>query len=148
MKLADSRSQTSPLDTLLQHYWLPTIRAEIELRRGHVASAIDLLEQLRPYEFSTATNLYPVYLRGTARLQNRQGHEAAVEFEKVLSHPGFMSNSNIGPLSVLGLARAYVLEGDLAKARSKYQDILAIWKDADPEIPVYKQARAEYAKLR
>jgi eukaryotic-like serine/threonine-protein kinase len=148
MKLADSRSQKSPLDTLLQHYWLPTIRAEIELRRGHVAKAIDILEQLRPYEFSTATNLYPVYLRGTAHLQNRQGHEAAVEFEKVLSHPGFMSNSNIGPLSVLGLARAYVLEGDLSKARSKYQDILAIWKDADPEIPVYKQARAEYAKLR
>jgi len=92
--------------------------------------------------------MLPVYLRGQAYLGRHEGAEAAAEFQKVLDHPGLVGNSPIGALAHLGLGRAYTLAGDKAKARAAYQDFLALWKDADPDIPILNQAKAEYAKLR
>ena len=91
--------------------------------------------------------MYPVFVRGEAYLAARQGSEAAAEFKKILDHPGIVLNQPIGALAHLGLARAYVLQGDTAKAKAAYRDFLTLWKDADPEIPIYKQAKAEYARL-
>ena len=93
-------------------------------------------------------NGYPLYVRGEAYLAARHGSEAAAEFQKILDHRGIVVNEPIGALAHLGLARAYVLQGDAVKARSAYQDFLTLWKDADPDIPVLKQARIEFAKLK
>jgi predicted Zn-dependent protease len=144
----DELSHAFPLDTIVQRYWLPSIRAQIELSRGDKAKALALLDDVRPYDLAQAASLYPAYVRGAVLLQDRRGREAAAEFQKILSHRGFIFNSYVGPLSRLGLARAYVLQGDTGKARTEYQDFLAIWKDADADIPILKQAKAEYAKLR
>jgi predicted Zn-dependent protease len=95
----------------------------------------------------TATGLYPVYVRGQAYLAARDGSKAAVEFQKIVDHRSIAVNP-LGALAHLGLARAYGLQGDTAKAKAAYQDFLALWKDADPDIPVLKQAKAEYAKLQ
>ena len=92
--------------------------------------------------------LYPVYVRGEAYLAAHQGGEAAAEFRKILDHRGIVLNEPIGALARLGLARAYVLQGDTAKAKAAYQDFLTLWKDADPDIPILKEAKAEYAKLQ
>ena len=92
--------------------------------------------------------MYPVYFRGIAHLAAKQGGEAAAEFQKIIDHPGLVVNEPIGALAHLGLGRAYVLTGDLPKARAAYRDFLALWKDADPDIPMLKQAKAEYAKLQ
>jgi predicted Zn-dependent protease len=92
--------------------------------------------------------LYPVYLRGQAYLRAQQGGNAAQEFQKILDHRGITGNSPVVPLAHLGLARAYALSGDTAKAKAAYQDFFALWKDADPDIPILKQAKAEYAKLQ
>jgi hypothetical protein len=92
-------------------------------------------------------NFYPVYLRGVALFATRQGPPATAEFQKMLEHPGIVLNEMIGPLARLGLGRAYVLSGEREKARNAYQDFLTLWKDANPDIPLLKQARAEYAQL-
>jgi ATP/maltotriose-dependent transcriptional regulator MalT len=92
--------------------------------------------------------MYPVFVRGEAYLAARQGGEAAAEFQKILDHRGTVVNQPIGVLAHLGLARAYVLQGDTPNARAKYQDFFTLWKDADPDIPVLIAAKAEYAKLR
>ena len=92
--------------------------------------------------------LYPAYLRGQAYLQAHEGSEAAAEFQKILGHSGLVNFAPIGALAHLGLARAYVLQGDVAKARSAYQDFLTLWKDADSNIPILTEAKAEYAKLQ
>jgi hypothetical protein len=92
--------------------------------------------------------MLPVYLRGQAYLAAQKGAEAAAEFQKILDHPGVVGNEPIGALAHLGLGRAYAMQGDMAKARTAYQDFLALWKDADPDISILKQAKAEYAKLR
>jgi ATP/maltotriose-dependent transcriptional regulator MalT len=92
--------------------------------------------------------MYPVYLRGQAYLLARQGKEAAAEFQKMLDHRGIMLNFPLGALARVGLARAYAMQGDAAKARATYQDFLTLWKDADPDIPILQQAKAEYAKLQ
>ena len=92
--------------------------------------------------------LYPVYLRGEAYLAAKQGAAAAVEFQKILDHPGVVGNEPIGALAHLGLGRAYALAGDSAKAKTAYQDFFALWKNADPDIPILQQAKAEYAKLK
>jgi tetratricopeptide (TPR) repeat protein len=91
--------------------------------------------------------LYPVYVRGEAYLAAHRGGEAAAEFQKILDHRGIVLNEPIGALAHLQLGRAYALQGDTAKARAAYQDFLTLWKDADPDIPILKQAKAEYAKL-
>jgi tetratricopeptide (TPR) repeat protein len=187
--LADDLHKQAPLDTLLNTYWSPTIRAAIALGNASApslspapsgkaggATAIELLEPVRPYELALPTlfwalnvTLFPVYTRGEAYLALQQGPEAAAEFQKVLDHAGLVGNFPVGALAHLGLGRAYALEAGigtgvvsaktdrpqgapllpdaLAKARSAYQDFFTLWKDADPDVPVLKQAKLEYARL-
>jgi len=92
--------------------------------------------------------LYPIYVRGEAFRLEHQGREAAAEFQKILDHRGVVVNEPIGALAHLGLARAYVLQGDTVKSRAAYQDFLTLWKDADLDIPILQQAKTEYAKVR
>jgi len=147
--LANELNKRFPSDTLLQRYWLPTIRGAIELARKNPSQALEVL-QSASYELGDVGlwSLSTVYVRGQAYLGTRQGKEAAAEFQKILDHRSIVLNSPLGALAHLGLGRAYVLSGDTAKARAAYQDFLALWKDADPDIPILKQAKAEYAKLQ
>lgn len=148
--LAEELNKRFPSDTLLQKYWLPTIRGAIDLARKNPSGALSALQGVS-FELGSAGTpwaLYPVYVRGQAYLAMRQGKEAAGEFQKFLDHRSIVLNSPLGALAHLGLGRAYVLQGDTRKARAAYQDFLALWKDADPDIPMLKQAKAEYAKLQ
>ena len=144
----------NPDNTLLKFYWGPTINAAVALHAGHPDTAISELKTTAPYELSQAPPLgddvflYPVYIRGEAFLAAHDGVAAAAEFRKILDHPGVALQSLVGALARLGLARAYNHAGDLGKARQAYQDFLRLWKDADPDVPILKQARAEYAKLQ
>jgi eukaryotic-like serine/threonine-protein kinase len=152
-KLADHLNQEFPLDTLMQKYWIPAIWASVELSRKNDDRTVELLQPAIAYEladpppFATGT-MYPAYLRGQAYLASRKGSEAGAEFQKILDHPGVIVNFPLAALAHLGLARARALMGDVAGARTAYQDFFAVWKDADPDIPILKQARAEYEKLR
>jgi len=152
-KLADHLNQEFPLDTLIQKYWIPAIRASVELSRKNNDRAVELLQPAIAYEladpppFATGT-MYPAYLRGQAYLASRKGSEAGAEFQKILDHHGVIVNSPLGALAHLGLARARTLTGDVARARTAYQDFFAVWKDADADIPILKQARAEYEKVK
>jgi predicted Zn-dependent protease len=147
--LASVLDKTLPLDTLVQRYWLPTIRAAVALQRKDPNRAIELLKMARPIElqYSNAI-LCPVYLRGEAYLTLHDGNRAAAEFQKFIDHRGLVRNFPWGALARLGLARAYAVQGNTVKARAAYQDFLTLWKDADPDIPILKQAKAEYAKLQ
>ena len=151
-KLAAELDKTFPLDTLVQRYWLPTIRAAVALERKDPNRAIELLKVASTIELGEPTNLTiflcPVYLRGEAYLMLHDGNRAAAEFQKFIDHRGLVVNFPWGALARLGLARAYAMQGDTAKARAAYQDFLTLWKDADPDIPILKQAKAEYAKLQ
>jgi tetratricopeptide (TPR) repeat protein/predicted Ser/Thr protein kinase len=151
----DDLAKRFPEDTLVQFNYLPTLRAKLALSRGNTSQAIETLRAAAPYElgestssFSDWTSLYPAYVRGEAYLAAHQGSEAAVEFEKILDHSGIVQSEAIGALAHLGLARAYMLQGDTAKARAAYRDFLTLWKDADPDIPVLVAAKSEYAKLK
>jgi len=138
-------------NTILNCYWLPTIRAAADIDQGNATSAIQLLQTVSPYELGSPPplgNLYPVYVRGQAFLRARQGSAAVAEFQKLLDHAGIVQNFLLGSLAHLGLARSYALGGDTAKSRIAYQDFFALWKDADPDIPILKEAKAEYAKLK
>ncbi|HEY6266853.1 MAG TPA: hypothetical protein VIX11_01030 [Candidatus Acidoferrum sp.] len=135
------------MHTLIQGYWLPTIRAAIEINRNNPTRAIEFLNATSPLEMIREGSLYAVYLRGLAYLLLHQGNEAAAEFQKLLDHRGLVGNSSRAALAHLGLARSYALTGDMAKARSAYQDFFALWKDADADIPILKEAKAEYLKL-
>jgi eukaryotic-like serine/threonine-protein kinase len=153
--LADIFDESFPENTVVQFNYLPTLRAKLALNRSNPQQALDTLEVAAPYELGLPTswfynwpNLYPVYVRGEGYLAAHQGREAAAEFQKILDHRGIVLNEPIGALAQLQLGRAYVLQGDAAKARAAYQDFLTLWKDADPDIPVLKQAKAEYAKLQ
>jgi eukaryotic-like serine/threonine-protein kinase len=133
----------------------PVARAAIALARGDAAKAIELLRVVTgdaqwwgPNDPTSLDGLFSAYLRGQAYLSLGQGQEAAAEFRRLVDHPGIVVNSPFGPLARVGLARAYVLQGDTAKARSAYQDFLTIWKDADSDIPVLIAAKSEYAKLK
>lgn len=138
--------------TLMKVYWLPTIKSAIELDTNNPGKALVLLEAAAPYElgappqFQVGT-MYPVFVRGEAELAAHNGPAAAAEFQKLLDHKGVSVNFPLGALAHLGLARAYALSGDTAKARVAYQDFLTLWKDADPDIPILKKAKVEYAKL-
>ena len=146
--LADDLAKRFPLDTLrLGGHWLPTIRAAIEINRNNPAKAIEILSATSTLELSWE-GLYAVYLRGLAYLLQRQGREAATEFQKLLDHRGLVGNSAIGALAHLQLGRAYAMQGETPKARAAYQDFLTLWKDADPDIPILTQAKAEYSKLK
>jgi tetratricopeptide (TPR) repeat protein/tRNA A-37 threonylcarbamoyl transferase component Bud32 len=151
-KLAAELDKTFPLDTLVQRYWLPTIRAGVALERKDPNRAVELLKAASAIELTTPTNLSvflcPVYLRGEAYLLLHDGSAAAAEFHKFIDHSGVVSNFPWGALARLGLARAYALQGDTAKAKAAYQEFLTLWKDADPDIPVLRAAKAEYAKLK
>ena len=142
-----------PSQTLLKVYWLPTIKAALELNTNGATKSLVYLEAAAPYElgeppqFQLGT-LYPAYIRGQAQLMARNGAAAAAEFQKFLDHRGIVGNFPLGALAHLGLARAYVLSGDTAKAKTAYHDFLALWKDADPDIPALKEAKAEYANLQ
>ncbi len=146
--IADDLSKRFPSDTLINSFWVPTIRAAIELNRGDTGRAFQLLEATSDYELAPATYLFSIYLRGEVFLKTGRGKDAATEFQKILNNPGIMDNFVLGALAHLGLARAYALAGDTAQARTAYQDFFALWKDADPDIPILKQAKAEYAKLQ
>jgi len=155
-KLAAELDTTYPLDTLVQRYWLPTIRAAVALAQKDAKRAVELLKVTSAIELGepTIVNVYlcPIYLRGEAYLMLHDGTAAATEFQKFIDHYGLVGNFQWGALARLGLARAYALEAakDSAardKARTAYQNFLTLWKDADPDVPIYKQAKAEYAKL-
>jgi DNA-binding winged helix-turn-helix (wHTH) protein/tetratricopeptide (TPR) repeat protein len=151
-KLAAELDKAFPLDTLVQRYWLPAIWAGVALERKDASRAIELLKVASTIELRPAANftifLCPVYLRGEAYLMVRDGNAAAAEFQKFIDHRGIVVNFPWGALARLGLARAYAMQGDTTKARAAYQDFFTLWKDADPDIPILKQAKAEYAKLK
>jgi tetratricopeptide (TPR) repeat protein len=136
--------------------YLPTVRALLALNHNEPSKAVELLQTASPYELGTVVfassmrlgPLYPAYVRGEAYLAARQGREAAVEFQKILDHRGIVVSDPTGALAHLQIGRAYAMQGDTAKAKAAYQDFLTLWKDADPDIPVLKQAKAEYAKLQ
>jgi tetratricopeptide (TPR) repeat protein len=153
--LADELQKTHPLDTLMQFYSLPSIRAAEELSRGNAAKAEDFTERAGPYELAAPStpptdlrSLYPSYVRGQAYLAMHRGNDAVVEFQRILDHRGLNGNSPLGALAHLQIGRAYAFSGDTAKSRAAYQYFFALWKDADPDIPILKQAKAEYAKLQ
>lgn len=141
-----------PLNTLLHSYWLPAIRLALDLERGKTlnlgapseAAVVDLGA---PPPLHAGT-LYPLYLRGQAYLAAGQGGAAVDQFQNILAHPGIVRNFPLGALAHLGLARAYALSEDVVKSRAAYQDFLALWLDADPNVPILKEAKAEYAKLQ
>jgi len=144
-RLADELSRRSPEDTVVQSNFLPTIRAAIALQQRHGQQAIQFLSAATAYEFGIPTNaLYPAYLRGEAYLEASQGPAAVAEFEKIVQHPGVVQNELIGALARLQLGRAYLLSGEVAKAKVAYEDFLNLWKNADQELHVLKQAKAEY----
>jgi len=144
----------NPFNTLIKLYWLPTVKASLELDAGNPQAALSLLQIAAPYELSqtsnvsNVTNMYPAYIRGQAYLLAHNGSAAAAEFKKLLDHRGIVQNSILGALSQLQLARARVMMGDMDGARKQYGDFLSLWKDADPDIPILKQAKAEFARLR
>jgi tetratricopeptide (TPR) repeat protein len=152
--IADDLTKRFPQDTFVQSVWLPSIQAQLETVGKNVARSIELLQVAAPYELGMlsygAPNscLYPVYVRADAYLSAQKGAPAAAEFQKILDHRGLLWNCATGPLAHLGLGRAYALQGDTIRARAAYQDFLTLWKDADPDIPILKQAKAEYAKLK
>ena len=138
-------------NTLLKLYWLPTINAAIELNKGNSSQSLVSLETVAPYELGNAgfiNYLYPAYVRGQAYLLAHNGTAAVAEFQKLLDHGGIVLNFVTGSLAHLQLGRAYAMAGDTAKAKSACQDFFALWKDADPDIPILKEAKAEYAKLQ
>jgi tetratricopeptide (TPR) repeat protein len=147
--LADDLAKRFPEDSAVQFNYLPTLLAELALKRSEPLHAIELLEAAAPYERgSSSAIMYPVYVRGQAYLRAGRGREAGVEFQKILDSSGIVLNDPIGALAHLGLARAYAMQGDTAKAKAAYQDFLTLWKDADPDIPILKEAKSEYAKLK
>jgi eukaryotic-like serine/threonine-protein kinase len=152
-RTADDLSKRFPEDTALTYNLLPSIRAASTLQSGDSGKAITVLAFSTPYELGQTAQqvtfvLYPVYLRGEAYLAAKQGAAAATEFQKILDHPGLVQNEPIGALAHLGLGRAHALSHDSTKAKHEYQNFLSLWKDADPDIPILKQAKAEYAELQ
>jgi len=145
-----------PEATTVQFNYLPTVRAKLALNRGNPSEALEILRAALPYELGQTTfsgeyawnGLYPVFVRGEAYLAAHQGSNAAAEFQKILDHRGIVWNSPIGALAHLQLGRAYAMAGDTAQAKIAYKGFLTLWKDADPDIPILKQAKAEYASLQ
>jgi len=154
--LVNDFSKRFPEGTIVRFIYLPPIRAQIALNHHDPAKAIEHLQSGAPYELGAAypasgaisPALYPVYVRAEAYQASNQGKEAVAEYQKILDHRGVVVNEPIGVLAHLGLGRAHALEGDMAKARTAYQDFLALWKDADPNIPILLAAQSEYAKLK
>jgi serine/threonine protein kinase/Flp pilus assembly protein TadD len=154
-EMAQDLTRRFPHDTLIMGYWLPTIQAAIEIGRGNPSHAIEILQATAPYELGepypqvqVGAYLYPIYLRAQSYLLLHSGAQAAAEFQKILNHRGIVMNCPLGALSRLGIARAYALQGHAVESRSAYLGFFTIWKDADQDIPILKEAKAEYARLR
>jgi len=153
--LADELGRGYPFHTMANLSWIPTIRASIDNQQGDAASAVEALQKATPVELGNANGemddgltLRPVYARGQAYLLLHRGAEAASEFRKIVDHPGYIGPNTVTALAQLGLARAYVLQGDAAKARAEYEQFLNLWKNADPDLLVLQQAKEEYANLQ
>ena len=154
-RLAEDLAKRFPEDTPVQFEYLPTLRAIFALHDQSPSDAIERLQTALPYDlaipgtafFAKFGGLYPAYVRGRAYLEAGRGREAATEFQKVLHHRGIVLADPIGALAHVQLGRALVLSGEKDEAREAYQDFLTLWKDADADIPVHRQARIEYAKL-
>src|SRR6202451_2540902 len=154
-RMANDLAKAYPADTVVNRYWLPTIRGAIEIDRKNPAKIVEILAGSLPYELGNPSPqceagayLYPVYIRGQSYLLLHDGEKAAGEFQKFVSHPGITVNCPLGALARLQLGRAYALTGDAPKASTAYQDFLTLWKDADRDVPILKQAKAEYARLQ
>jgi len=154
LALADKVAAEFDRDTMIQAYWLPTIRAAIAIDRGDAQKAIELLSTASEYELGEPVQwpshgtLYPVYVRGEAYLRAGDGVQAVTEFQKMIDHRGIVANLPLGALAHLQLGRAYKLAGDAGKAREAYAAFLVVWLHADPDIPILQQAKAEYTKLK
>jgi len=149
-KLAEQLNQDFPVNTLIQSYWLPSIRATLAIQRGDPKQAITLLETTIPYELGieNVSVMVPIYLRGMAYQKAGQGNEAAAQFQKMLGHRGVALNSPIAALAQLQLARSQALAGDKAAARHAYQDVLSLWRGADSDLAVLHLAQGEYEKIK
>ena len=146
--LAQDLGKRFPLDTLAQSYWLPAIQAQVALKEKNPGRALERLDTVSSLDLAAGLCLYPIYVRGEAYLATQQGSAAAAEFQKILDHRGVVQNCTVGALAHLGLARAYALQSETAKARAAYQDFLTLWKDADADIPILVAAKAEYTRLK
>jgi len=154
--LAHDLETRFPEDTSVQFSYLPALRGLFALNRHEPQKAVELLQVAAPYDFAVPAidfnaffgGLYPAYVRGEAYLAERQGAPAAAEFQKILDHRGIVAGDPVGAVARLQLGRAFALSGDMAKAKSAYQDFLTLWKDADPDIPILQQAKTEYARLK
>jgi eukaryotic-like serine/threonine-protein kinase len=141
-----------PSDTLIQKYWLPIIRARMELRQGNWSQAHETLNVTVPFDFAApptlpVSTLYPAYIRGEIYVAAGDGSRAAVEFSKLIDHPGMVLNFPLGALARLGRARAYALSGESAKAQKSYQEFFQLWKEADSDLPILRRARTEFSKF-
>jgi len=149
--LLEGLQKSEPGNTYLKVYWFPVIEASIALAQQAPERAVVALEPSLPYELGSpppGTAMYPPYIRGLAYLTEKNGPAAAAEFQKFIDHATIVQNFPIAAIARLQLARAYALSGDTAKAKAAYQDFLTLWKDADPDIPILKEAKAESAKLQ
>jgi hypothetical protein len=153
--LAEDLARTFSQDSLVRDYYLPTVHAQAELNHNNPSKGIEALQATAPYELGSTGNdgngdaaLFPVYLSGKAYLAAHQGFKAVSEFQKIIDHRGVVLNAPIGALAHLQIGRAYAMAANAAKAKAAYQNFLGIWKDADPDIPILKEAKAEYAKLQ
>ena len=154
--MANDLERRLPEDTAVRFSYVPTLRAALAVNRGDASRAVEALQVAASHELGSPPSsflglfgaLYPVYMRGNAYLDLHQGKQAAGEFQKILDHRGVVQNDPIGALAYLQLGRAYALTGDKERARAGYGDFLALWKGADPDLPVLKEARAEYTKLQ
>jgi DNA-binding winged helix-turn-helix (wHTH) protein/tetratricopeptide (TPR) repeat protein len=153
LTVSDQFGNQFPNDTIVQFMWLPMIYAQAALDHHDPSKAIEILQVSTPFELGTSRpdtfmpSLCTAYLRGEAFLAADRGKEAAAEFQKILDHRGIVKNDLIGALAHLQMGRAYAMQADTLDAKTAYQDFLTLWKDADPDVPVLKQARIEYAKL-
>jgi ATP/maltotriose-dependent transcriptional regulator MalT len=149
--IAEELMKRSPSGTYVSKVWVPSVRAELEISRGNPARAIVLLQETPPYEFGWKAQNWTNYDRGRAYLELKRGKEAAAEFQKILDHRGACLAGSLSPvvyaLSQVQLARALAISGDRAAAQTAYQTFFNLWRDADPDVPMLKQAKSEYAKL-
>jgi hypothetical protein len=155
-KLATDLEARFPEDTVVRFNYMPTLRALLALNDGLPAKAVDVLRTAAPYELGIPPSgvlaffgtLYPIYVRGVAYLAAHQGAEAAAEFQNIIDHRTIVVSDPIGALAHLQLGRAFALTGDTIKSKTAYQDFLALWKEADPDLPIFEQAQAEFARLK
>ncbi len=153
--IANDLQKRFPEDTSVRFAYLPELRAFLALNHGEPSKAVEALQLSLPYELGVPLSwfngsfgfLYPAYVRGLAYLAGRRGAEAVAEFQKIVDHREFVATDPIGATARLQLGRALALSGDKTKAKAAYQDFLTLWKDADPDVPIFKQAKAEYARL-